>query len=195
MSEAAVSDDRRWSVGVDFDGVIHQYVTPWIAPDVIPDPPVEGALAWLEEMSEHFNVVIQTTRARPQAVEGREGLVDGRDAIRVWLREHGMRSSVQHRLVVTHEKLPCLIYIDDRGWRFTGANFPTRQEIHQARPWNKLRAPVLVEADPVHGPHLRCPIPDCGFVWELRADSAARGKREVEEGTAVWQSHMRADHA
>jgi hypothetical protein len=26
---------------------------------------------------------------------------------------------------------------DNRAWRFTGKNFPTRQEIHAARPWNK----------------------------------------------------------
>jgi len=36
----------------------------------------------------------------------------------------------------TYEKVPALIYIDDRAWRFEGV-FPTLQQIHQAKPWNK----------------------------------------------------------
>lgn len=121
---------------MDFDGVIHQYVTPWIAPDVIPDPPVEGAIEWLNEMRRHFDVFVMTTRARPQPVEGRDGLFDGCYAIRTWLAFHGLPNADE--ILVTHEKLPALAYIDDRGWRFEGpGTFPTAEQIHRARPWNK----------------------------------------------------------
>ncbi len=34
-------------------------------------------------------------------------------------------------------KPPALVYVDDRGWRFTGSNFPTVEEIHAAKPWWK----------------------------------------------------------
>ena len=32
---------------VDFDGVIHSYTSGWEGIDMIPDPPVEGAIKWL----------------------------------------------------------------------------------------------------------------------------------------------------
>jgi hypothetical protein len=115
---------HKYSVAVDFDGVIHQYTTPWIAPDVIPDPPVLGAIEWLNEIRNDFTVIIHTTRAQhPEAIE----------AMGNWLHSHGLEPPTP---IITNKKLPALIYIDDRGWRFEGT-FPTRQEIHQSRPWYK----------------------------------------------------------
>ena len=40
-------------------------------------------------------------------------------------------------LVVTAEKLPAHLQIDDRAWRFDGGNFPTRQQIVEFKPWNR----------------------------------------------------------
>jgi hypothetical protein len=38
----------------------------------------------------------------------------------------------------TKAKPPCLIYLDDRAVRFEGpGTFPSRDEIHRLRPWNK----------------------------------------------------------
>lgn len=34
------------------------------------------------------------------------------------------------------KKPPTLVYLDDRAIRFEGT-FPTAQDIHNARPWNK----------------------------------------------------------
>lgn len=129
----------KYTIAVDFDGVLHAYTTPWIAPDVIPDPPVPGAIEWLRAMDKRFDIVILTTRARPQAVEGREdeGLVDGCAAVKGWLHEHGMAPEETADILVTCEKVPALVYIDDRAWRFTG-RFPMAEEIHRARPWNKV---------------------------------------------------------
>ena len=132
---------RRHTVCVDFDGVLHSYVTAWIAPDVIPDDPVEElgedgeptgrtAIDWLHELVEEFEVVILTTRARPQEVEGR-GVVDGCMAIMVWLRGYGYHGP---DLLVTAEKVPAIMYVDDRGWRFS-SRFPTAKTILRARPW------------------------------------------------------------
>lgn len=129
---------KSYSIAVDFDGVLHSYTSPWVAEDVIPDPPVDGAIAWLLEMVRRFEVVIHTTRGKT---------ADGQEAVRRWLVEHATAHlgeaardsgalTMIMGLAVTAEKVPALVYIDDRAWRFQGA-FPTADEIHRARPWNK----------------------------------------------------------
>lgn len=119
---------KRYTVCVDFDGVLHSYVTPWQAAHICPDPPVEGAIEWLNEIIEEFDVVVHTTRGDQPG---------GNAAVNIWLKEHGYRGPY---LKVTSQKVPALVYIDDRGWRFDGTNFPTADEIHRARPWNKIEA-------------------------------------------------------
>jgi hypothetical protein len=122
---------------VDFDGVLHRYDTPWIAPHVIPDGPVDGAIEWLHRTLQKFDVVIFSTRCRTWR---------GRRAVRRWLRQHGgmlwnesLGSLGLEDIVLSYEKPPALVYIDDRAWRFEG-RFPTSNEIHNARPWNKSGA-------------------------------------------------------
>jgi hypothetical protein len=132
---------ERYTVAVDFDGVIHRYDSPWIAPHVIPDPPVPGAISWLFEMAQRFSVVIYSTRARTWR---------GRRAMRRWLKVYGEAcwfETMGHRgleeVRFSYEKPKALIYLDDRAVRFEGT-FPTAEQIHAARPWNKPRkgAPV-----------------------------------------------------
>lgn len=115
----------RYTIAVDFDGVIHRYDTPFIAPETIPDEPVDGAIEWLKQISKDFDVVIFTTRARTT-----EGVL----AVREWLTSRGFGGMPY---AVTDRKPAALIYIDDRAYRFDGTHFPTKDEIHQARPWHK----------------------------------------------------------
>lgn len=49
---------------VDFDGVIHSYVSGWQGPCVIPDPPVPGALRWLWKATEWFDVQVYSSRSK-----------------------------------------------------------------------------------------------------------------------------------
>jgi hypothetical protein len=131
------TEGERYTVAVDFDGVLHSYTTPWINAHTIPDPPVEGAIAWLFHTIQKFNVVIFSTRCKtPEGVE----------AIKEWLLEHGevvwgggSRGFGLCDITFSYEKPPALIYIDDRAYRFTGANFPSIGEIHRMRPWNKTK--------------------------------------------------------
>lgn len=130
MSEALRERERnaerkRYTVAVDFDGVIHSYTTPWAGAHVCPDPPVPGAISWLNRMVTEFDLVILTTRG------DQEG---GNEAVLAYLREHGYTGP---DLRVTSQKVPALVYVDDRAWRFTGDNFPTANEVHRAIPWNK----------------------------------------------------------
>lgn len=119
-----MSDNRRYTIAVDFDGVLHSYTSGWQGIDVIPDPPVPGAIEWLTDISNVFDVVIFTTRGETR---------DGQEAVRRWLREWGWGGG---RLEVTALKVGALVYVDDRGWRFDGT-FPTAAELMRVRPWNK----------------------------------------------------------
>lgn len=118
--------EKKYTIAVDFDGVIHSYTSPWTCPEEINDPPTEGAIEWLNEMEKKFEVVIFTTRAKDPA---------GHDAVRDWLREHGYRPP--NGPEVTATKPAALIYLDDRAVRFDGTNFPTAEDVHRLRPWNK----------------------------------------------------------
>lgn len=111
-------------MAVDCDGVLHSYTSGWCGADSLPDPPVPGAIEWLNAIVEKFDVVILTTRGDQPG---------GNEAVSAYLREHGYTGP---ELKVTSHKVPALVYIDDRGWRFEGT-FPTADEIHRARPWNK----------------------------------------------------------
>lgn len=117
---------KKYTVAVDFDGVLHSYTSPWVDASVIPDPPVNGAAEWLNAIREDFEVFVFTTRA---------SCIEGIEAVRWYLEQAGVRDAAN--LVVTSEKLPALVYIDDRALRFDGTNFPTAQQVHQLKPWNK----------------------------------------------------------
>ena len=128
----------KYTVAVDFDGVLHRYDSPWVNAHTIPDQPVDGAIGWLHRTIQSFDVVVFTTRGKTWR---------GRRAVRRWLREFsgalwndgpGYRGI--EAVKVTYKKLPALVYLDDRAMRFNGV-FPTANEIHRARPWNK--APSL----------------------------------------------------
>lgn len=116
----------RYTLAVDFDGVVHMYTTPFQGEDVIPDPPVPGAIEALNRLSRSFTIVIHTTRGRTE---------QGAAAVRRYLHEHGYRLAFE--TTVTAQKVPALLYIDDRGYRFDGTNWPTAHEVHAMRPWNK----------------------------------------------------------
>jgi hypothetical protein len=124
----------KYTIAVDFDGVLHSYSTPWIDADTIPDPPVDGAIAWLSEIEKKFSVVIFTTRGKT---------LSGQRAVRHWLHENGWASGMN--ATVTAEKPPALVYLDDRAMRFDG-HFPSASEIHAARPWH--RAPASPASEP-----------------------------------------------
>lgn len=139
---SAPAESRRYTIAVDFDGVIHRYDSPWVAADVIPDPPVEGAIEWLWNMVQHFDVCITSTRNHQPG---------GIPAMRRWLRVHGgnlwnesMGARGLEDVQFPLEKPAALIYLDDRAVRFIG-RFPTRNEIHEARPWNKVESRIASE--------------------------------------------------
>jgi len=112
----------RYTVAVDFDGVLHHADGPFVAERVDGDP-VRGAFRWLEAVQDRYEVVVLSSRARS---------LGGQEAIERWLVAHGPFGGIR----ATAEKVPALIYVDDRAWRFTGQNFPSVGEIQGAKPWH-----------------------------------------------------------
>src|SRR5205085_10431106 len=77
------------TIVVDFDGVIHAYTSGWKGATVIPDPPVDGALAWIRSAVERFHVAILSARSREKG---------GIEDMREWLVSAGMEEGVLTKL-------------------------------------------------------------------------------------------------
>ncbi|MBX7192357.1 MAG: hypothetical protein K1X94_09875 [Sandaracinaceae bacterium] len=127
---------RRRTLVVDFDGVLHSYSSGWKGPTSIPDPPVEGALSFLERATQRFEVAVLSSRSREAG---------GIDAMKKWLLEHGLDPLVLGQLRFPRTKPPAHVYLDDRGWRFDGV-FPSLEAIEAFEPWHK-RDPQEGEPD------------------------------------------------
>lgn len=123
-------------IALDFDGVLHAYTSGWQGPTGIPDPPVPGmAEACHALVAQGFDLVVMSSRARPIYPEGPA-------AIRDWLARNGFPP-----MEVTSEKVHADVYVDDRGFRFTGdAAAFMAFVLGDTRPWNKGGQPEAREA-------------------------------------------------
>lgn len=161
--------EKRWTIAVDFDGVLNSYVSGWVLPEELPDPPVDGAIEWLNEIVDTYDVVIFTTRAKyPDAIPA----IDG------WLRKHGFTG----KAAITARKPAALVYIDDRAWRFSG-RFPTVEQIRWAKPWRS--------GDPVRPP-IREKIEAKNRELKALEDKLGRVKFELRELRAVAEEILDA---
>lgn len=123
---------------VDFDGVIHSYSSGWQGVDVIPDPPVPGAIKWLWKATEWFDVHIYSSRSKEPS---------GRIAMYNWLveqasKEYGedreMAELIGKAVTFSHEKPAAFLTIDDRAICFEGDwNEIDPADLLNFKPWNK----------------------------------------------------------
>jgi hypothetical protein len=94
------------TVGMDFDGVIHDYRNGWEGYGVISGEPVPGIAEQLVKLiGAGYAVKIVTSRALTQ---------EGRTAILKWLADHGMLGCFRIHDIVS-QKVPCMVYFDDRA--------------------------------------------------------------------------------
>lgn len=119
---------------LDFDGVIHSYSSGWKGADVIPDPPVEGAIAFMLSALEHFKVVIFSSRSHQSG---------GIKAMQDWLRKHAGQCWYEspagpglEDVEFATEKPAAMISIDDRCLTFDGT-WPAIETLKEFKPWNK----------------------------------------------------------
>ena len=123
---------------LDFDGVIHSYTSGWKGATIIPDPPVDGAIAFLYEAIWHFDVCIYSSRSHQDG---------GIEAMEAWLVHHeavwcaaqllAPRTSLLLNITFPTEKPAAFLTIDDRAMLFTGY-WPTMETLLKFKPWNKL---------------------------------------------------------
>jgi hypothetical protein len=149
----------KYTIALDFDGVIHRYISGWRGPRTIADGPVPGAIDQLLDYIERFDVVIFSSRFTAWG---------GKRAVRRWLVEqiaqelhrlnreqrlhlkpttadyyaeyrayHDVaRALVRNELSFMREKPKACVIIDDRAWCFDGA-FPSPAAIERFKPWNR----------------------------------------------------------
>lgn len=104
--------DELKNIGIDFDGVIHKNRKGYYD-GTIYDDPVEGSYEALETLSKKYDIVIFTTKAKPD-----RGLIDGKTGIELvseWLEKYDMLKFVKS---IVSEKPRAVAYIDDKGIRF-----------------------------------------------------------------------------
>lgn len=134
----------RDTLAVDFDGVLHIYTSPFTQPDVITDGPVPGAFQWLTEMDEHYSILIHSARLDTPSYHvtdegGGAGFTATRDVQSMmikWFLDHGLDENVVQRLRF-RAKPNAALYIDDRGFRYSGGAFPSTAQIECLTPWTK----------------------------------------------------------
>ncbi len=107
-----MSRKRRYSIAVDFDGVIHRYSKGW-HDETIYDASIEGAREALARIHQRYKVVIFTTRVNPDL----HGAENRMERIAEWLESNGFMRG-EHYDTITHVKAPALAYIDDRALHF-----------------------------------------------------------------------------
>ncbi len=123
---------------MDFDGVIHSYTSGWQGADVIPDPPVKGALEFLEKATEYFEVHIFSSRSHQAG---------GIEAMENWLwkqvtgEDYGPDETIVVPVWVlkikwSFVKPAAFLSIDDRGYCFT-REFPDPKALLEFKPWHK----------------------------------------------------------
>lgn len=127
---------------LDFDGVIHSYKSGWQGAAIIPDPPVAGAIEFLDAAVRRFSVVIYSSRS---------GEPGGIDAMRGWLSMfvHAAmpRCDAEHLLSLIEwptSKPSAMVTLDDRAVQFTGI-WPSIDELAAFQPWNKRIATAAVD--------------------------------------------------
>jgi hypothetical protein len=119
---------------LNFDGVIHSYSSGWKGATVIPDPPVAGALDFIDRARDHFIVAIFSSRSNQ--VGGKNAMVqylqDQMTAF--WNADKAIRVLLD--IEFPSEKPAAFVTIDDRALTFDGT-WPRLEDIKAFQPWHK----------------------------------------------------------
>jgi hypothetical protein len=130
-----MSDDRRMTLCLDFDGVVHQYNSPWVGACVISDDVTEGFFEWAVEAFKEFDLVIYSARSKePGAKEAMSKWI--LDQLEKWRQKTGENPLISFKFA--SEKPKAFLYIDDRAHCFDGDwSKLTPAAIRLFKPWNK----------------------------------------------------------
>lgn len=125
---------RKPTLCLDFDGVLHSYTSPWAGAHVVSDPPTPGAVQFLVEAVEHFDVCVYSSRT---------GEPNGVYAMMTWLAAHASAelggdaaSELMSKIRWPTTKPPAFVTLDDRAVTFVGV-WPGVDVLKNFKPWNK----------------------------------------------------------
>ena len=125
--EPAAKVQHEFRVAIDFDNVLHSYTSPWSASADISDPPLLGAIEWLERLAaEGARIILHSCRFtcwNPDAA----GFIAGdpedvEAAVWEWLTKHGLSDVACERVSMwTWVGKPYAdAYVDDKAIAFCG---------------------------------------------------------------------------
>lgn len=128
---------------VDFDGVINSYKSGWLGFEILPDPPVEGAIEFLFDLyhSGEFQIVIFSSRcAEPEGIQAIKDYLNRYEKeYRDFLYENtnGVPKTfyLSRTSAFTDTKIPAHLYLDDRSLNFNGRIFPSIEEVRNFKSW------------------------------------------------------------
>jgi len=92
------------TIAIDFDGVIHSYYSGWQGALVANDPIVPGIKEVIAELRKDYDVVIMSSRCLHPG---------GTQTIENYLRKYNIVVDG-----ITGEKIPAMVYVDDRAITF-----------------------------------------------------------------------------
>lgn len=121
---------------LDFDGVIHSYNSGWKGADVIPDPPVPGAMQFIVDAMNEFVVCVFSSRSHQLGgINAMEQYIAESIRHQLGYGEEAAKAIVESIQFPT-EKPPAMVTIDDRAITFTG-EWPDLGILKTFKPWNK----------------------------------------------------------
>ena len=120
---------------LDFDGCLHSYSSGWKGAGIIPDPPVPGAMRFVAEAVNHFDVQIFSSRSSDPA---------GIPAMQEWMLQRlvedfrGDGQDIASLIGYPTMKPAAFLTIDDRAILFDGDWFALDPKaLLDFKPWNK----------------------------------------------------------
>lgn len=135
-------------IALDFDGVIHSYKSGWQGARNIPDPPVEGAIEWINDflfvhctLPDNVCAMMEEGDCELAIFSSRSRYFGGRRAVKKWLVKHGLDARLLEAIRFPLFKPASHVLLDDRAVTFTG-QFPDPQELIGFVPWHKKRKPI-----------------------------------------------------
>lgn len=138
---------KKKIVCLDFDGVIHSYRKKWINARTIPDPPVLGAIEWINSFINvyctlPYSITLFTNKLREGDYElciysSRSKYFGGILAMKKYLIDNGLDHRLLEVIKFPKKKPAAYITIDDRVICFDGIYKDLNSKIDKFEPWNK----------------------------------------------------------
>lgn len=119
----------RDMICLDFDGVLHSYVSGWKGAHIIPDPPMPGAMDALRMYCSHFTVAIFSARSSQEG-----GIAAMRQWIADWAQKERLGTNWLGSIEYPTAKPPAKVTLDDRALTFTGT-WPTVTALKEFKPF------------------------------------------------------------